>query len=165
MALLEFKTPAYPFLATISSIHQLAIGTAIPFFIIIGCNIGIIIGVKRAESKRKQITVTSDRDETKKAREKDSKYMMRMLVLVSLAYVFCSIPVRVYDLILQIPAVGSKYDLADRYWFLRFNIEYWTLGVLWDANYAVNFYMYSIGGGKKFRNDAKEIIASWCKKK
>jgi hypothetical protein len=142
------------------------IGTIMPFFVIIGCNIGIIVGVKRAENKRKQMAETSGgKDENKKSRDKESKYMMRMLMLVSLAYVLCSIPMRVYDLILQIPAVGSKYDLTDMYWFLRFNIEYWTLGLLWEANYAVNFYMYSIGGGKKFRNDASEIIAGWCKKK
>ena len=153
--LLEPYTPDAPWQALLSSSYQLAFGTILPFLIIFGCNLAIIIGVRRAAGKRDAIASTT---KDAKARQQESKYMMRMLVLVSLAYVFCSIPMRMYDVVLDFPGINEMYDLDDPYWFLRYNTEYWACALIWDANYAINFYMYFIGGGKKFRNDAKDVI-------
>jgi hypothetical protein len=83
---------------------------------------------------------------------------MRMLLMVSLAYVFCSIPMRMYYLVLESPALKAVYDFKYRYWFIRYSVEYWTVCMLWQMNYAVNFYMYVIGGGQKFRQDVREVV-------
>jgi hypothetical protein len=134
-------------------------GTVIPFAVIFFCNVGIIIGVRRAAGKRDNIATTTT---TRGTRAAESKYMIRMLVLVSLAYVFCSMPLRVYNIITDLPVVEEIYDLKKPYWNLRYGVERWGCVTIWYSNYAVNFYMYFLGGGKKFRNDALEVIQKSC---
>jgi hypothetical protein len=146
----------------------LLFGTVIPFAVIFLCNVGIIIGVRRAAAQRDNITAmsktTKQQDTKAQERSAESKYMIRMLVLVSLAYVFFSMPLRFYVIIIDLPGLREMYDVSKPYWSLRLEVEHWVCGVIWHVNYAINFYMYCLGGGKKFRNDAIEVVKYRCKR-
>ena len=135
---------------------QLACGTLIPFCIIVVSNIWIIITVRKANEERKKMEVI--KEEGKKKREKDTKYLSRMLILVCIAYVTSSIPYRMYDALMNLPELMSLYDFTKVYWILRYQIEYWWLLVLWHQNYSINFFLYCIGGGRKYRNDVKALF-------
>jgi hypothetical protein len=155
-----------PYISLLASTYILLFGSVIPFAVILFCNVSIIIGVRRAAGKRDEITSaikTTKESEITRSRADESRYMIRMLLLVSLAYVFCSMPMRVYYIVIDSPGFKEMYNMKTLYWFLRFNVEDWACGVLWYINFAVNFYMYFLGGGKKFRNDAMEVIRYGCK--
>jgi hypothetical protein len=108
--------------------------------------------------------------EGKKTREKETTYLTRMLILVSIAYVITSIPFRIYDVIIGIPEVKDIYAQnmkKDEYWSLRYYCQHFVLLNIWEMNFGINFYLYCIGGGKKFRNDVKEkmgMILFCCKR-
>jgi hypothetical protein len=90
--------------------------------------------------------------------QKDTRHLTVMLIFVSVAYIVTSFPYRIYDPITQIPDVEAIYDMSQPYWRLRYGI--WTYAVVnvWFYNYAVNFYLYCIGGGRKYRSDTKDVI-------
>ena len=155
---IDVKTPDMPILATLSNTFNLVFGTFVPFSIILTCNVLIIIGVKRAEKRRNKMVASSA--------EHEAKYLMRMLLLVSLAYVFLSSSVRLFRLVVRAPNSKAVQDVGERYrLFLNYSLQYWAIANLWASNYAINFFMYLLGGGKRFRNDAKEIFHSCCHSK
>ena len=105
-----------------------------------------------------------------KKRDKDAKYLTRMLILVCIAYVACSIPYRMYDVIMSLPIMKTIYAMNDIYWVMRYGVEYWAILALWYQNYSINFYLYCIGGGRKYRNDVKAVfidlfVALGCRKR
>jgi hypothetical protein len=81
-----------------------------------------------------------------------------MLALVCIAYVVTSIPHRMYDLVVAIPTIKKLYVMTETYWYVRFTCQYWVFLHLWEWNYGINFYLYCIGGGKKYRNDVKNMM-------
>jgi hypothetical protein len=146
----------YPIVELLVSGFQLLIGAVLPFLIISGCNIIIIVTVKLASEKR----VEMEAGQGQKWR-KESEYLTRMLVFVSAAYVVTSAPFRLYYLIIDIPAVSKIYDMTNEYWILRFNAQNEFLYDIWCCNYAFNFYLYCVGGGQKYRRDTIEIIKAF----
>jgi hypothetical protein len=151
--------PDNPALESFGSTFQLLVGTIIPFIVIVFANVWIIITVHRASSQLKNLA-TSDKNEKK--RKQETHHLTRMLILVSAFYVICSIPYRAYEIAIDIPAVKKIYDFNDGYWFIRYRTEYIGLLILWHLNYAVNFYLYCIGG-KKFRKDAQRLLSCRCR--
>ena len=136
--------------------YLLIIGTIVPFIMIISCNIWIINTVRSAAERRKALGTA--RKETQKQQEKETQYLTRMLILVSIAYVVTSIPLRLYYFIMDLPYFDNMYDMEQLYWNLRFNVQNWSITVVWFFNYAVNFFLYCAGGGKRYRQDALEIL-------
>jgi hypothetical protein len=63
-----------------------------------------------------------------------------------------------YDLVIAIPPIKKLYDMTKPYWDVRFTCQYWVILYLWEWNYGINFYLYCIGGGKKYRNDVKNLM-------
>ena len=106
--------------------------------------------------------------ESEKEKENKSKsenrYLTRMLILVSAAYEILSIPYRLYEIIRSIPSVAVIYDMTKLYWRLRHLVFFFAGLELWHMNYAVNFYLYFVGGGRKYRQDAKNIL-TFCLKR
>jgi hypothetical protein len=112
--------------------------------------------VHRANKEREGMQISQS--DGKKKRDKDAKYLTRMLILVCIAYVACSIPYRMYDVLMNLPTLKALYDMEDIYWILRYGVEYWTIIDIWYQNYSINFYLYCIGGGRKYRNDVKAVF-------
>jgi hypothetical protein len=149
------SVPDAPHLETLGNTSQLAIGTVLPFSIIIFSNVWIIIVLRSASQERSKMGVSKGGQET---REKETTYLTRMLILVSIAYVITSIPYRLYDIIMGMPEINSIYEMQEEYWNLRFYDQHFILAQVWITNYAINFYLYCIGGGKKYRNDARKRL-------
>jgi hypothetical protein len=128
------------------------VGTFVPFLIIFVSNFLIIISIRQASKERRLLR--SGRGEE----VKDTQYLTRMLLMVSAAYIVTSVPYRLYLFIKDMPGVASHYNLRDRYWGLRYTIELVLVFDIWCCNYAVNFYLYCLGGGKRYREDLKRLF-------
>ena len=129
---------------------------AIPFVVILVCNVTIIITVKSASRERIKMAAVGGRDGNKR---KGPEVMTRMLILVSAAYMVTVVPFRVYLLILNIPEVSNIYDMTKGYWIVRFNAQNEFLAFMSMWNYALNYYLYCVGGGRRYRRDTVEIFA------
>jgi hypothetical protein len=81
-----------------------------------------------------------------------------MLIFVSLAYVVLTLPRRLAHTFMTIPAIARTYDLTVLYWRKKYMTVLWSVTFVWMSNHAVNFYMYCIGGGRKYRKDAREVL-------
>jgi hypothetical protein len=130
--------------------YLLVFGTILPFSTLAICNIAIIIEVNRAARRRKKMKSEAAAEKPGKAKDAN---LTGILFMTSLAYLVCSCPKRAYEAV-----AATNYDETDRgatalYW-LAFHI----VSELWILNFAVNFYMYFLGGGKKFRQDARDIF-------
>jgi hypothetical protein len=132
-------------------VAQLCFGSVLPFFIIVCCNIIIVITVWKSSGAKltSQKSVGLDR-------EKETRYMTKMLISVSAAYILMTMPLRIYDLSMGLLQKLHLYDLNDPYSKLLYVAQLKMLGVLWYFNFAINFYMYLLGGGKKYR---AEVVA------
>jgi hypothetical protein len=102
--------------------------------------------------------------EGQETRVKETSHLTRMLILVSIAYVVTSIPYRLYVVIIGIPAISVLYTMNQEYWKLRYYGQHFIIAQFWEMNYGINFYLYCIGGGKKYRNDVKQRLgkALYC---
>jgi hypothetical protein len=149
-----FRVPDLPAVEIFASLSQMLLGTVVPFVIILGCNIIIIITIKRASVERAIMSATRDQGHVK---QKEEHHLTRMLLFVSFAYVVTSLPQRLYLLLLDLPGIGDAYKMDDTYWNLRYQIETFSVTIVWSLNYAINFYLYCIGGGKRYRQDAVEV--------
>ncbi|XP_064622610.1 cysteinyl leukotriene receptor 1-like [Lineus longissimus] len=128
------------------------VGNILPFSIIFSCNVIIVITIKQASKQRRLMKSGLDTN------AKDTQYLTRMLLLISAAYMVTSLPYRWYEFMIGIPGVASYYDLTKPYWSLRHTLELWAVYDLWCCNYAVNFYLYCLGGGKRYRDDLKQLF-------
>jgi hypothetical protein len=141
-----------------SSLFSIIFGTVIPSSVIFGCNCLIILTVKKAATQRAKMKLGQE-----EKREKDLQNLTVMLLFVSIAYIITTLPYRIYDPIMEIPEISAMYDMTQMYWRLRISIGMFAVANLWFCNYAVNFYLYCIGGGKRYRNDTKEVIGQLLK--
>ena len=116
--------------------------------------------IHKASRERDKMGITK---EGRKARKRETSYLTRMLLLVSVAYVVTSIPLRAYDVVIGIPEVNEIYDMKDEYWVMRYYCQYFIIEDIWEINFAINFYLYCVGGGKKFRNDVRERLKKLCR--
>ncbi|XP_064637901.1 nociceptin receptor-like [Lineus longissimus] len=160
---LRMTVPHAPELETFGNAVQLAVGTVLPFCLIVFCNVWIIVVLRRASHKQGKMGVS---EKNRKTREKETTHLTRMLILVSIAYVVTSIPYRLFDIIIGIPEVKGHYKMDDEYWRLRLNCQHIVIIAFWNVNYGINFYLYCLGGGKKYRDDVKQRVfkfVSCCK--
>ena len=136
------------------------LGSVIPFIIILGSNIIIIIKIKMASAQRSKMRANEGQCENKSK----EKHLTRMLIFVSLAYVVTSAPLRLYYLLMDIPEIGGPevYDLSNTYWSLRYHTQMFLLADIFVFNHAINFYLYCLGGGAKYRKDAAEVCKRIC---
>lgn len=81
-----------------------------------------------------------------------------MLIFVSAAYIVTTLPYRLYGPIFDIPAIKEMYNMTELYWYLRYAVGGFAVMFLFFCNYGVNFYLYVIGGGARFRKDAKIMV-------
>ncbi|XP_064628955.1 growth hormone secretagogue receptor type 1-like [Lineus longissimus] len=146
-----------------ASLFSVLVGTVCPFTIILGSNLGIIITLWKASINRRKLKATAGANQEE---GKETGHLTVMLMFVSLAYVVTTLPFRVFDPIMELPELAAIYDMTQQYWQLRFGIGTFALANIWFFNYAVNFYLYCIFGGRRYRNDAKEVLHSilWCRK-
>ena len=134
------------------SMYTLFSTVMIPFPIILIGNILIIYGIRKAARNRSKITDGTAGTTTKE------KHLTRVLILLSMAFVILCLPLGIYEVLMSIPEVSAIYDLSDPYWKLRVSITYLALSELSSFNHVINFFLYVLGGGKKFRDDTKEVL-------
>ncbi|XP_064637544.1 growth hormone secretagogue receptor type 1-like [Lineus longissimus] len=137
------------------STYMVIVGTGLPFSIILGANLLIIITVKRASFERAKLNSNTSRAEKE---ERNQQHLTILLLFISFAYVVTTLPYRLYDPILKLPQIKAIYDMTQQYWKLRYTLGIFFTANLWFYNYAVNFYLYCIGGGKRYRDDTKAVI-------
>jgi hypothetical protein len=143
----------YPWVEVSIVVYQGSITTLIPFSLVFVANILILRGVHIAAYQRRNL------GETKKTGDAENKNLTRMLLLVSFAFLICCAPYMLYEVTFLIPAINSIYIDTDIYWLLREGVIMWTTGMITQMNHAVNFYLYVLGGGKKFQTDAKNVLS------
>jgi hypothetical protein len=132
---------------------QFLFGTIFPFLLIITSNIIIIVTVKSAAKSRMSLQAKrADGNQGDTA----GSYLTRMLIFVSLAYVITSIPYRLIQVVLLVADV----DLGDICNFVIYNLVIAVCYGIWICNFSINFYMYCVAGGKRYRNDTMDIIRS-----
>jgi hypothetical protein len=136
--------PPARWVETFYNLYLLIFGTIAPFSILIICNSIIIFSIRKAAKARKKMESTT----TKKAKEPN---LTAMLLMTSSFYLICSCPKRIYENV-------GVYDLTDLYWSMRYWLQWWICNELWLLNFAINFYLYFLGGGRKFRRDVKEVF-------
>ncbi|XP_064620959.1 growth hormone secretagogue receptor type 1-like [Lineus longissimus] len=141
----------------VASLFYVLVGTVFPFLIILGSNLVIIVTLRRASKERARLK-SSQQKEGPGKHQQETQHLTVMLIFVSVAYIVTSLPYRMYDFSAQIPAVDAMYDMSQVYWRLRYGIGQFAVMNIWFYNFAVNFYLYIIGGGKRYRNDAKEVL-------
>jgi hypothetical protein len=151
----------YPSLETLILTFHLCVGTVIPFTIIAFCNIWIIITLNDSARWRKETSnkMADAKNRGMKSREHETRYITRMLIIVCFAYVMTSMPYRLSLTIIDgIPALRELYDTSSRYWNIRYSALAWITSNIWHLNYAINFYLYCVAGGARYRNDVKKIV-------
>ncbi len=117
--------------------------SAVPFCIIFITNIVIIVGVRRAQNKRKSMT-SSQRGETTSSDSRVNQ-MMIMLILVSVSFIVLTAPWCIYILLrnfagIYVPEYGN------------------TAYLLLALNHSINFWLYCLSG-KRFRQDFVNMIS------
>ncbi|XP_064625978.1 G-protein coupled estrogen receptor 1-like isoform X1 [Lineus longissimus] len=152
-----------PSLEVVSTIYFLMFGTILPFTIIVGCNVIIIVTLREASVRRKTMTTGGGAGKTDQA---DTTHLTKMLILVFIVFVICSIPNRLhYALVNGVPSLVEVYTSGAVYWGLRAKLEYWSIQITWYLNHCVNFFLYCIGGGKRYRKDVRLLFRQiLCKK-
>jgi predicted benzoate:H+ symporter BenE len=143
--------PSHPEYEIVVSVLQSIVGTVGPFLIILISNLLIITSLKLANKERDRLSATATKFNT------DSKLTI-MLLLVSIAYIVLSLPYRMFFWSFQIPQIARIYDMSDLYWKLRYAVGAWITFILSCSNSSVNFYLYVIGGGTRYRKDAKDVL-------
>ncbi|XP_064626805.1 cysteinyl leukotriene receptor 1-like isoform X2 [Lineus longissimus] len=155
--MLNVVIPGHHVLQTLVLQYHLFIGTVLPFAVIVVCNIWIIVTLKNSAKWRKQTNKTTVNNGGQKSRE--TSHLTRMLVTVCVAYVVTTIPYRLYVVFMEgVPELVDLYDMNETYWNLRYTAQYWLFSNLWVSNYGINFYLYCVGGGSKYRNDVKKMV-------
>jgi hypothetical protein len=155
LEVLIISVPSRPIIEMLTSAFYMIFGTFLPFAVISICNLIIIVTVKQATKKRLKLEQTQS---SKHRHERETAYLTRMLISISAAYIMTSLPLRIHYFVMDIPEVASMYDFSNPYWNLRYLLENAILGTLWFTNHAINFYLYIVAGGSKFRNDTKQIL-------
>jgi hypothetical protein len=162
--MLIIKIAGHVELEILASLFQMLFGSIFPFIIILGCNVIIITTVKSASANRTKLSSGKGQGQEKR---KEEQHLTRMLVFVSFVYVVTSIPYRMYILLMLLPAIAEIYKMEETYWNLRYLVEILSVFNVWMYNYAINFYLYCLGGGEKYRRDTVDVckrLVSSCSK-
>ncbi|XP_064636459.1 C-C chemokine receptor type 7-like [Lineus longissimus] len=152
---LILSVPENEVVEIMTSSFQLVCGTILPFTTITLSNFIIIVTVKQASKNRLKMGTNAEIDNQQKA---ETQHLTRMLVCVCIGYIVTSLPLRFHYLIHGIPEVSSRYDMTKPYWNLRYMLENGVTFLVWISNYACNFYIYCLGGGRRYRNDTKAVL-------
>ena len=133
----------------IDTYFQLLFGAVIPTTTIAVSNIGIAFTVRRASQNRAKMSASHSKEGDKKENQ-----LTAMLAVVSVVYLVTTTPHKLYITLSQL----SAWNLLEK---LNINTQFLTIYLvydLWMCNYAVNFYLYCLAGGKGYRKDARTIL-------
>jgi hypothetical protein len=151
--LIIIRSPEYPALEVFTSYFQMAAGTIVPFVIISASNVIIIVTIRHASKQRSKMEYGDNGK-----RNRDTVYMTRMLVFISLAYIILSLPYRWYTVGTKIPGIIELYNMHQVISRKQFILGVWSVSILWAFNYAINFFLYCIGGGSRYRRETLNIL-------
>jgi preprotein translocase subunit SecG len=156
------SVPGHKSLELLATGFQVLVGTVCPFVIIFASNVIIIVTLHKANRERAMMDSRQSTEETKS--QKETRFLTRMLIFVSVAYVLTSLPYRMYHFVVRIPEVAAMFhNMATVYWRLRYIVGAYCFFLIWLFNYAINFYLYCIGGGKRYRDDTRDVMRNVCK--
>ncbi|XP_064619896.1 probable G-protein coupled receptor 139 [Lineus longissimus] len=145
------STPGYPVFEEVVTGFHMIFGTILPFFIIFSCNVVIIITLRQASNERRKM-------DSNQQKNKDSQHLTRMLLFVSFAYVIITLPYRLTHMLIKIPAISNTFDMTTLLGRTEYVVLLWGMGNIWMCNYCINFYLYCLGGGRRYRTDAKQLF-------
>jgi hypothetical protein len=151
---MDFKS--HPWVEVIVAVYHSAVMSFIPFSVIFVSNILILRSVRSAASDRSKLS------QGERSGASGNRHLTRMLLLVSSAFIVCCLPFAVYEISFAIPAVYEMYDYNSTYGLLSISIIGWTNALFTQMNHGVNFYLYVLGGGRKFRTDAENALRMRC---
>ena len=130
-----------------ASLFQLLTGTLFPFIGITCCNMAIIITLSQASKQRREL-----RNMAAGSGSKETQHLTRMLIFISIAYV-------IFSILFRLLAVASMaYDFGQICDFIHYNMLAALLFTIWCWNHSANFYLYCLGGGRRYREDLKEVL-------
>lgn len=137
------STKSTPKLAVSSlRLYHLLSSSVIPFVLLLICNIITVYQVSRKSDIRKSQNAEDRRKDVQK------KTFIRMTLLVSTVFILLTGPFTMYRSVLSIdPSIGKNLSAANYLLVMK------ILQKIWLLNTSVNFYLYLLGGGRKFRND------------
>jgi hypothetical protein len=120
------------------------ISSWLPFVMILGCNIAIVVKIRdiAKEQARLRLPIQNERSTNK------------MLLFVSFAFLILVAPSRVTSLLNNFLKFESPVDKAimDLITSISYNMLF--------MNHATNFFLYIAGGGKKFKSDLRSVLSS-----
>jgi hypothetical protein len=143
MCLPASKEVAY--LADIYNWVEFIVGAVGPFAFLLYLNAKIISSVRNKEGPTRILSGSG------KHEEKESTLLTRMLLLVSFMYIILNLPFRLYRNLFLVINFGTHNA--------RFVFDV-VLNIL-SLNYGINFFLYILGGGRRFRSDVKGLFG--CK--
>jgi heme/copper-type cytochrome/quinol oxidase subunit 2 len=144
--------------AKASSAFNIFFGAVLSFTIILFSNISIVATLRKASSERGKLGKKST-----ECKRLETTHLTIMLMFVSAAYIVTTLPYRLLDPIFEVPEIKAMYDMTQLNWRLRYGVAGMTVMTAFFCNYGINFYLYCIGGGRRYRNDTKEVIGNMFK--
>jgi hypothetical protein len=117
----------------------------VPFGIILGSNIAILVKMNAAAKKRARLQQTRT--------EMNASSRTTMLLLISFAFLILVAPIRVIYLVSMCVRRRATTAVTEAKLDLAIVIGYQFILL----NNVVNFYLYILGGGKKFKSDLTSI--------
>jgi hypothetical protein len=109
-------------------------------------------------ASRSRATLSLAQESAAASAERNKSYMAKMLIFVSMAYLATSVPYRLFIMVLLIPQVAQVFDFREPCDFLLYNVIIVSFFILWLLNFSLNFYMYCLGGGRKYRKEIKDLF-------
>ncbi|XP_064648465.1 galanin receptor 2a-like [Lineus longissimus] len=130
-----------PHLADVYNWVEFVVGAVGPFAFLLYLNAKIISSVRSKEGPNR-ILGGSGKE------EKESTILTRMLLLVSFMFIILNLPFRLYRNLFLVINFGTHNA--------RFVFDV-VLNIL-SLNYGINFFLYILGGGKRFRSDIRGLF-------
>lgn len=125
----------------------------IPTIILVILNTGIIYGISKSGNIEKSVSSKSKHGEGTDKKSSDKSRLTKMTVMSSIAFISLTVPYSLYRLYFTFSKGTTAYENFMRSLILQ------TLLKTTLANYAINFYLYIVGGGKRFRDDVSNILS------
>jgi neuromedin U receptor 2 len=151
---LDFPEPAW--VEPLFLVYSVGSNVVLPVTLILTSNFIIIFSMRRAARGRSKMAAEGE-GESRRASSAE-KQLTQMTILVSVAYVSFTLPVRVFDAATN----NIKIQQLSPYMQHLIYFAYIFFGEVFHLNFAVNFYLYILGGGKRFRKDAIDVYRHCC---
>jgi G protein-coupled receptor 139 len=148
-----YKETEYKSFLEIFSVYDSVMAFILPTVIVFILNIEIIVVMRRQSNSLNMMNNSFSHD-----RENQSRQMTGMLLAVSICFFICMLPISVMQVLLFGFLDVKEATLPV---FIRINLSYKILQMMWMLNHSINIVLYCLTG-HKFRSTLLQIFN--CKK-